>query len=247
MACIMEKEMTVLPSVCDDTARLSIPSIFSIFMDLASEHGEIIGVGGAELQKKGLFWLTVKTKIKIYDCPEMMAKIKAQTWPEAPERIRANRYYLLTDGQKPLAEGKSEWAIISTEDGKLHRIDEVYPSDIDHYENKVCNEPFRRMSDDFSDCETFCEYTVKSTDIDLGKHMNNAAYMRAIFGAFSCKEIEEMNISEAEIAFKSPCFEREKLAVKIKKIEEEILIAMIKEDGKTAVVARLLRKGKDHA
>lgn len=239
MICQMEKQMTVLPSICDNTSRLSIPSIFSIFMDLASEHAPMLGVGGEELMRKNLFWLTVKTKIKIHERPKMLDKITARTWPEAPERIRCNRYYSLSDGNKTLAEGKSEWTIIGIDDGKLHRPNEVYPSDLEHSEDKVCTEPFVRLSEDFSECDEIGKYKVRSTDIDLGQHMNNAAYVRAIFGMFTCKEIEEMNVTEAEIAFKTPSFEGEELSVKIRRNEGYIDIGMIKESGKAAAVARL--------
>ena len=239
MTCHIKNELTVLPSVCDNTAKISIPSIFSVFMDIAAEHAQILGVGSDEMQEKNLFWLTAKTKIKIHRRPEMMKRITVQTWPEPAERIRANRYYTLSCGDEILVEGKSEWTIIGTEDGKLHRIDEVFPSGIEYYGNKVCDKPFARMSDNFSDGEEKGTYTVRSTDIDLGQHMNNASYIRAIFGMFSCKEIEAIKITEVEIHFKAPCFEGEKLSVKIKKTDGETMISMIKEDGKTAVLARL--------
>lgn len=238
MICHIKKQLTVLPSLCDNTAKLSIPSIFSVFMDIASEHAQIIEVGSDKLNQKNLFWLTVKTKIIIHKLPEMMKKTEVATWPEAPERIRTNRYYTLSNEDGILVEGKSEWAIIGTEDGKLHRIDEIFPSDIEFYEKKVCETPFERMADDFHEYGEKCKYTVKSTDIDLGQHMNNAAYIRAIFGAFSCKEIEEANISEAEIHFKQPCFENEVLSVRIRKDGNRTYIGMIKENGKAAVIAR---------
>jgi len=239
MDCLLKKELTVLPSICDNTARFSVPAVFSTFMDLASEHGQIIGVGNDVLEEKGLFWLTVKTKIKINKRPSMMDKITASTGPEKPERIRCNRYYLLSNGEEHLIEGKSEWTIISPNNGKLHRIDEVYPTDIEHYEKRICEEPFSRLSDDFSNDEEICRYTVRSTDIDLGQHMNNAAYMRAIFGVFSCEELDKLNIKEAEILFKAPCFEGESLSVKIRRNEGYIDIGMLKEGGKAAAVARL--------
>ena len=46
-------------SLCDNTAHLSIPDIFSLFMDLASEHGAAMHLGMDDLAEKGLIWLTL--------------------------------------------------------------------------------------------------------------------------------------------------------------------------------------------
>ena len=72
------KKFKVLTSMCDNTKRLSIPYTFSLFMDLAAEHGTDIGVGADDLAKKGLFWLTTKTKIIFHSRPEMMETITAE-------------------------------------------------------------------------------------------------------------------------------------------------------------------------
>ena len=50
--------------MCDNTGGIGIPAIFSLFMDLATEHGAMIKMGAEDLAEKGLFWLTVKTKVK---------------------------------------------------------------------------------------------------------------------------------------------------------------------------------------
>ena len=93
---------------------------------------------------------------------------------------------------------------------------------------------------DFADCEKIGEYTVKSTDIDVSQHMNNVAYIRAAFSAFTVKEIEEMNISEVEAVYRVQCFEGEKLDMRIRKEENAIDIGIIKEDEKTAAVVRFI-------
>ena len=38
MKCKMDKEITVLPSLCDNTAKLSVPSIVSL---LVKENGKV--------------------------------------------------------------------------------------------------------------------------------------------------------------------------------------------------------------
>lgn len=236
----LSKPVKILPSMCDNTSKLSIPAIFSLFMDLASEHGTEMGLGADELSKQGLFWLTVRTKVQIFDRPQMIDEALAETWPEEPGRVRTNRYYSVSVNGKLSAVGKTEWAIIETESGRLKKIAEVYPDGMEYCTNKVCDEPFARLSEDFTDCEILDTYKVKSTDIDLGQHMNNAAYIRVLFGAFSCEELEKMNVREADIAFRTPCYEGDVLTVRYRKADGGIELGVINSEGKTAAVARFL-------
>ena len=232
-----EKSLKVLTSMCDNTKCLSIPYTFSLFMDLAAEHGTDIGVGADDLAKKGLFWLTAKTKIIFHSRPEMMETITAATWPEAPGRLRCNRYYALSSGTSLIAEGKTEWALINIESGRLEKTIGIYPPELEHIEDKVCDLPFRKISEDFENCSEIAKYAVRSTDIDLGQHMNNAVYANILFGAFSCKEIADLAPTEVEIIFRSPCFEGETLSIRRRDAENGLEIGMIKKDGKAAAVA----------
>jgi acyl-ACP thioesterase len=87
--------------------------------------------------------------------------------------------------------------------------------------------------------ETIGTYTVKSTDIDIGNHMNNALYVRAFFGFISCDDLTNSEPTEIEIAFKSPCFENEVLNVKQIKTEENLYLAFLHEDTTVASVIKL--------
>ena len=233
------KTMQIPVSLCDNTGALSIPSIFSIFMDLASFHAAELGVGFDKLGPKGLFWLTVKTKIRIYKRPNMLETVNAITWPQKPNRIRFNRFYSLNSNDEVLIEGKTEWAIIDTNSGKLQRAEDVYPDTINHLEETICDAPFEKFNLDFLNAEDIGTYIVKSTDIDIGNHMNNAAYIRAFFGFISCEELSNTNPSEIEIAFKSPCFENETLKVKRINIENNLYLAFLHNNNTVASVIKL--------
>ncbi|MBR6519326.1 MAG: hypothetical protein IKT63_06615 [Oscillospiraceae bacterium] len=236
----LDKNMRVQLSMCDNTSKMGILGLFYLVMDLATEHGDDINLGAKVLSPKGLFWVASKTKLKIHRMPEILENITASTWPEAPGRIRCNRFYSVKCGEEMLAEGKTEWAIVEKDTGKPHRLADVYPEGMTYCDEIVCDEPFAKPGIDFADCEKIGEYTVKSTDIDVSQHMNNVAYIRAAFSAFTVKEIEEMNISEVEAVYRVQCFEGEKLSLCIRKEENAFDIGVIKEDEKTAAVVRFI-------
>ena len=68
--------------MCDNLKKLSIPNIFSLFMDIAAEDAMQIGLGPDDLGEN-LFWLTVKTKIRFYERPEAMKTVTLDTWPQS--------------------------------------------------------------------------------------------------------------------------------------------------------------------
>lgn len=235
----LEKKLLVLPSQCDETARLRVPALFEIFMDLASEHAPMMGMGAPALAERGLFWLTVKTRVRVHARPEMLTQMHAETWPEKPGRLRCNRYYRLTNEQGLLAEGKTEWAILHVESGRVMPTAQVYERSLEHLEETLLEEPFTRIREDFSDAEVLERYRVRSTDIDLGQHMNNAAYPRALFGAISTAEWKERPVREMDVIFRSPSYEGEVLTICRRNTPDGMELAMLHEDGRAAAVARV--------
>ena len=233
-----ERDLTILPSMCDATAKLGIPNAFALFMDLATEHAEILGVGMNGLMKQGLFWLTVRTRIRFSDRPAMTEKVRLRTWPEAPERSRCNRDYAILRGDEIIVSGKTEWMIMNLKTNRLHPVDGVFPADMVPLEDRVLPEPFVRLTDDFEGAAHLGRYTVRSTDIDLGGHMNNAAYVRVIAGAFSSAQWQALNVREMEVAFRSPCFEGDTLDIQRRDSDAGTDIRLAR-DGKTIVLARI--------
>lgn len=235
-----EKKESVVLSMCDNTGRLSIYHIFALFMDVATQHAEELKVSSDDLGED-LFWLTVRTKVQIIKRPEMSSEVTITTWPQKPSRVRANRHYIISDGNGVLIKGKSEWTVVNTATGKLQRVAEVYPEGFEFSEDLSMEENYSRISDDFEDAPAFAQYTIRSTDIDLVQHMNNAAYIRALVGMFTTKELEEYPITEIEIAYKAQSYEGETLTIKSREVEGAVEYAMVKPDCTVCATLRVVR------
>lgn len=233
-----EREMTVLPSMCDADGLLGIPNAFALFMDLATEHAEVLGIGFRDLWPKGLFWLTARTKIRFYRRPRMVETVALRTWPETPERSRCNRDYRMERGGEVLIEGKTEWMVMNMKTGRLHPADSVFPEGLELLPDRVLPEPFLRMADDFSGAEDLGTYLVRSTDIDIGGHMNNAAYVRAIAGMFSTEAWRTLAVREMEMAYRTPCYEGDALLLQRRRCEDTTELRLSR-DGKTIALAQL--------
>ena len=234
---VFERPYMVAPSVCDFDGRLSIPGAFSLFMDLATEHAERLGVGLSAMQAKNRFWLTVKTRIAFEERPAISEAVRLLTWPEKPGPLRFNRSYELWRGDRRLISGRTEWAVLNTETGALAPSRDIFPEGIDYGRGSALEEGFARVPDRF-DGAPFAEYRVRSADIDLGGHMNNAAYPRALFGAFAVRELREKPVRCVDLIFRAPCHEGDLLSfykkeedgrfnVRMARGEETVLLGQI--------------------
>ncbi len=235
----LRKTFPILPSMCDQSARLGIPDTVDLFMDIAAEHAQALGCGLRSLGEKGLFWLTVRTRVRFFRRPALMEEVALTTWPEAPGRLRANRDYLLEGDGGLLAAGRTEWAVLEQATGKLRSPGEVYDPALAFREETVWAEPFSRLPD--VPLEEYARYTVRSTDMDLGDHMNNAAYVRALAGTFSLRDWQAMDPAELEIAYRTPGREGEVLLWQ-KRLQPDgsLSLRAAREDGTAAVLAKLI-------
>ena len=202
---VFERETDVPSSMCDHSGRLGLVDTFNLFMDLATVHALEMGCGWRQMMPKGLFWLTVKTKIVFGERPLMGDAVTLRTWPEAPDKMRCVRDYQLDWRGRTVISGKTEWAVFNLKTQRLVPVGEVYPEGLAFGREPACPAPFVRVVDDFEGIEPFAQYTVRSTDIDLGGHMNNVAYVRAVLGGFSVAEQQAMDIREIDAIFRPQC------------------------------------------
>lgn len=233
-------EIRIMPSQTDFVNRLGYYETFRMFMDLANAHAEKLGIDQLTLMNRSLFWLTVKTRIRFYRRPLMSDTVEGQTWPLKPGSLRTDRCYRLCDSKGPLAEGRTEWAIMDLSKGRLANLAEIFPQDLVFNEEDFPIDDFPRImpADDSYDIKG--TYRVTSSDIDMGQHMNNAAYVRALIGMFSVQELKDMDIKEITVVFKTSAHEGDVLSMALRRNGNTIDCGLYFRDGKPSLLAQII-------
>ena len=232
-------DLQIMPSQVDYENRLRYHETFNVFMDLANRHAEILGIDQNTLMNKGLFWLTVKTRICFHRRPKMSDRIQAQTWPVKPSSVRSDRCYRILDDDGLLAEGRTEWAIMDMNTGRLANMKDMFPQELVFNEEPFSIEDFPRIA---ACDETYTiknKYTVISSDIDMGQHMNNVAYVRALMGMFSVQELKEMDIRKISVIFKTSAHEGDVLSMLYRKEGDILNCGLCFEDGRPSLLAQI--------
>ncbi|MBQ6637985.1 MAG: hypothetical protein IJH82_04950 [Lachnospiraceae bacterium] len=228
----------VLPSRSNYNAELSLPDSIDIFMDMAMEHAELLGLGITAFSPQNLFWVAAKTKVHFNRRIKMAEKISFHTWPQTPGKAKANRQYLVTKDDEILAYGKTEWVVINTESKAIQKMEKIYSPDFVFDDTPGDEEDFERIRD-FKDGTPMGEYTVRCIDIDYGLHMNNVAYVRTIVGLFTMEEWDRRHFSDFQIDYRVSCYEGDKLLLTGKEENGALYIRGALEDGSTIFLAKL--------
>ena len=235
-----EKELYIDPSLADADGLLSRYETFNIFMNVADAHAGSMEVAWRDISPRDLFWLTVKTKIVFEERPKLGDTVTLATWVEPPTRLRGDRSYEMRQGDRVLVRGRTEWAVLNTKTMKLVPIEEVYPEGLDYSRPSACPEGFTRIRDRFDASDRYAEYTVRSTDIDVGHHMNNAKYVQALLGTFSNEELREMRPKSFDVLFRNSVYEGDVLAFYKQPAETGFDIRVAREsDDMTALLVHI--------
>lgn len=236
---LLEKQLDITPGCADYKGRLGIYETFRAFMDMAAIHAEQLGVGFEAMAARGLFWLTVKTVVNFKKMPAMPETVTLRTWPEAPEKVRANRSYELVRDGETIITGKTEWAVINTQTKRLAPMRGIFDESVQFGQTSACPEPFSRICDEFSEADVTDTYRVRSIDIDVGGHMNNAAYVKALMGCFTTAELDEIEVSRMEVIFRAPCFEGDVLDIYRRSTDTGYSLKMTR-GGETVIIAEMV-------
>ena len=234
----LTKEELILPSRCDYKAEIGLAATVDMFLDMAMEHAEELNVGITEYSKKNLFWVATKTKVHFNRPVKMAEKVTMESWPEVPGRAKSVRQYRIKNKDEVCVMGKTEWIIIDTVNKSMQKLENVFPEGFEFYEDNDYPEDFERLRD-FTDGELLGEYKVRSIDIDYGLHMNNVAYIRAITGLFSSKELDERKFKDFQIDYKVSCFEGDILKVSYKVENGAMYLKGEVSEGKAVFLAKL--------
>ncbi len=233
------EKIRIRQSECDYKQFLSFADIFARFQDVSIRHSELLHNDSSVLTPKNLFWVIAKSKIRIYDRPLSGDTVEICTWPEKPQKIRGRRNYKMTKDGSLLIEGNNDWVILDRNTNGFFLIDDLYDPDFKFFPERIMSEEPHRFSDDFS-CEPFAEYTVRSIDIDFEGHMNNVAYVRALFGLFSREELDKMDPKEIEFHYKVSCYEGDRL-LWYKRVKDGWLELCAKKEDQTSIFYARMR------
>lgn len=200
--------------------------VMQLLQDVATEHGEEIGVGWNILNKNGMLWILSKIKI-IFDVPVTAknSRFTLYTWPLAPNRFYAERCFAAVDDRQ-LFSATSLWSMISKERKILPAttMNNMFRGEYSTIHCDATSDFARvRLDDSF---RLAYETTVFRSDLDQNGHVNNTYYVNYATNVLDPQE----KISAIEIVYHKELKLGEKLQVFYKHEIDRVSVVGMRQD-----------------
>ena len=188
---------------CSADCKLKLKSIFDIFQDAAAEHADILGCGMKNMLEHKTLWVISRQKIAINRLPEVGENITVETYPCGMERLFAIREYRIYDGENNLIiQGTAAWLIIDMNTMRPKRLNEELLALVPDNSNMPVSFHALGKLPLCKDDSMFCFSTqVRSSDIDMNRHLNNANYAAMVQDAVYSIEKNVDDITSVEINY----------------------------------------------
>lgn len=160
----------------DRDRNLSLRGVMGLLQEAAIIHSDLSGYSIRNVEQTHVIWVLLQWRIRLEDKVGWNEPITIRTWPKSMGKVTSERDFeiLSADGRK-IASATSNWALVSTDTGRLTRIT---PQMLDAYDLTHRD----AFTDDFPkpDSEAGTEAfscRVMRRDIDTNAHVNNRVYL----------------------------------------------------------------------
>ena len=221
MEAIHQREYVVSATDANSAGRLKNSRILAIMQQIAGEHSALLGVDQAALDSKHLFWAVIRHRVQITRLPKSGETIRVCTWPMPTTRTAYPRATAAYDDQgQELFRGISLWILMDMETRAM-----VLPgkSGVDVQGSLQGNElslPGSLLPKELANTE--CR-TVRFSDLDSNRHMNNCRYMQWVDDLLDADFHEANCPKELLVCYLSEARESEKIDITWEVSQEAVL------------------------
>lgn len=148
-----------------------------MLQEVAGNHALQLEFDITDLQQKQRTWVLHRLTIAINRYPDWRETVTIKTWPSGGDGLRAYRDFLILDEEAVvIAKSLSYWLILDMKKRRPIRIPEsilaMAPAEKDHV-LPVTDGTFEEIEASVSGSS----FTVRPTDLDLNRHVNNVRYI----------------------------------------------------------------------
>ena len=212
----MSFSITFLPRFRESEAdgKVGVKGYVDYFQDIASGHFHLYGKGNDTLPYQyGVAWVYSKYKLKIYQKTDFKSEISLTSWVSKLDRIRVWQEMEIKRGDELLCEGRLESCVVNLNEGKIVKTDYIeLPAGLEEPRLTSVGRFSKRAR--FDDRAQLCyTHTVRYTDLDNNRHMNNLHYVELFLNAFSPEFFEKKFITDFELQYISQAYYGDELRV----------------------------------
>lgn len=206
----------------DAKLKCSITSIVNLLADIGTEQSEKLGVGIDYCMEHNKTWVFYQYDIKIKKYPKCYDRLTVETNPSGFKKFYASRDYNVynKDTNELMATGEAVFFYIDLDKRRAVRIpDEQYTVyGIDDSNNKDFQ--VDRL-EKLKEVKYSKEFSVRYSDIDSNRHVNNTKYIEWAMEAMPIDLIIQYNLNRIRVTFEKECTYGEEIITSVEIKENE--------------------------
>lgn len=201
MPSIWEEKLKVRSLDVDSYDRFKLSAVFSYLSDVASAAADNLNVGFHQLRNINLFWALSWAKVEILDYPKYEDDIIIKTWHKGYHRLFALRDLLFCDNSnKIFCKATTAWLVVKLDNRKIISPDSLnIPDHLQKKADALTCLPGKIPAG--TDMQNIYNKTIRYSDVDFNRHVNNAKYVNCILDAYPHGHFEHNNIKSFEISY----------------------------------------------
>lgn len=230
---MVEHRKDFITSHCDfdGQGQIKLSSLLYFFQEAATEHADIIGVGGDALAKDNIVWILAKMKVRILQNLQPEQACYVMTYPRAQKsRFCPRDYYLYDSKGELVAIGSAIWSLMDWTTRKIVKMELNFGGEM--REDEAFPEGFEKIR--IKEGVPAGEYVIAPEDIDANEHTNNCVY-----GDIATQASTITEVGDFVIQYSKETREGEVISLFREETEAGQLICGKLEDDQTVFLARI--------
>ena len=197
---VQQHTMDVLVSFrdVDATKHITMNAIVDYMQEIANQHAEILGIDfSTRVDAQKLYWIVSRAKVQVEKYPVLGDKITFITQTAGIDKLFAVRHFDIVDGSgEKIGYIIGDYVLMDQQTKRPIRLKNLEGT-LKCLEKPYIGESLPKLKGPVSR-EQYDERKVRSSEIDLNAHMNNAHYVRWTIDMFSWKEMQSKQIESIQ-------------------------------------------------
>ncbi len=228
------KEYEVSTFLVNSHKRLGLVGLLNILQDAAGLHAQALGLGHEKMTRDQKFWVLTRQGLHMDRWPRWREEITIKTWPRPLEGMAAVRDFEVFVGQERLGHCVSTWMVLDAATRRPTRPNLENTTYPESHTLSLNIEPEKVVLPNSP--QLIDQLRVRSSDLDMNKHVNNTKYAEWILNAIDYRLHTNHVIGEYQINFLAETHLGDEIEIEA---EEHIFQGRRKSDAKIVFRAKI--------
>lgn len=184
----------------DPQQRLSLPTLATRIIDVATIHANTLGIGNPDMPSQSMGWVLSRLTIDMLSYPPINSHFRLVTWIESWNRFYSERCFCIEDADgNPMGYARSVWMVIDTETRRNAGLADLHLPDgmISERECPIARqEKHQPLS-----ISNPAIYRFKYCDLDAYRHVNTVRYIQILLNQFPLAAYDSGCVRRLELSF----------------------------------------------